>query len=57
MFANSPYNSLASLVHIGDVFLWNKEHFIDLFSNPTIILDSIDSCSRAARTEDEVPIV
>lgn len=52
-----PYNSLASLVHIRDVLLRNEEHFVDLFPNPVIISNSIDSGTGAADTEDVIPIV
>lgn len=57
MFVNSPYNSLASLVHIRNIFLGNEKNFVDLFTNPAVIFDRIDPCSRATGTEDVVPIV
>lgn len=57
MFVNDPYNSFASLVHVRNILLRNEEHFVDLFSNPAIISNSIDSGAGAADTEGVFSIV
>lgn len=56
-FTDDPYNSLARLVHVQNILLRNEEHFVDLFSDPAIISNSIDSCAGAADTEEVTPIV